>query len=504
MEKNKPDEKYSTKSINSLYISAVKRNSGKTTISIALTRLLKDKGYAVQPFKKGPDFIDPMWLTKAAGRGCHNLDFYFISKRKIKKHFINCSLNSDISIIEGNHGLHDSFDVFGKNSNADMAKLLGVPVILIVDVGELNRGVVPLLMGFKNFDKDVDIKGVILNKIHSARHEKNLLRAINHYTDFKVVGRIPNEAGLSIKQRHLGLMSTLGEDDIESHISTISSKISGYVDIESIVKISGIRRRRANAAGSAGLSRFRLEAAGGLTGTRKGKRREKKKTVRVGLAYDNAFNFYYNENIEALESYGCEIVRFSPLYDKKLPDVDALYIGGGFPEILCKELEANVTFRKDLIEKIENGLPVYAECGGLMYMCKSISFNDEDCKMVGAIDARVRLTKKPKGHGYTRLSPAVRDKNGPLWFNKISSIRGHEFHHSYVETPAPDNLNLSFNVIKGYGVNGFKDGITYKNLYAAYTHIYSPSSPGWFKNWVSFIKTTKIKQGINFFLDKEK
>ncbi len=467
------------------YISAFKRNSGKTTISVALSRLLRDKGFLVQPFKKGPDFIDPMWLSRASGRACYNLDFYFMPSSKIKKHFNTRSLNSDISVVEGNHGLHDSFEVRGLTSNASMAKLLGLPVILVVDVNELNRGVIPLLLGFQDFDRDVKIKGVILNKVHSKRHEKNLNKAINYYTNFKVVGNIPKDNGISIKQRHLGLFSTMSEGDIENRIFDIALKVKDSIDLDSIIKIAGIRKMPEISGDSLpAYAPFFQEVSKEI------KSRKGKNGIKIGLAYDNAFNFYYNENIEALEALGCEIVRFSPLRDEKLPGVDAAYIGGGFPEILCRELEANINFRKDLAGKIENGLPVYAECGGLMYLCKGMSFNDESCDMVGAIDAHVKLTKKPKGHGYTKLSPVNYGKNGSKWFDKIKFIKGHEFHHSYLET-VEENLNLSFDVIKGYGVNGFKDGISRKNLYASYTHMYSPSSPGWFRNWVSFIKALK-------------
>lgn len=492
--KNKNNRSITEKKPGGFYISAVKRNSGKTTVSIAVSRTLRNKGYAVQPFKKGPDFIDPMWLTAASGSSCYNLDLYFISEKKIRSHFVNRSLNSDISIVEGNHGLHDSIDLLGKSSNAEMSKLLGLPVVLVVDVGELNRGVVPLLLGFRDFDKDVDIKGIILNKVHSKRHEKNLQKAIKYYTDFKLVGNIPNDVDLSIKQRHLGLLSTLSADDIEGRVSVITAKISEYLDIDGIIKISGAKKvSRLNDKNNNEI--IYSEPNSNYFSINKNIKPGKTnsvKSVKVGLAYDSAFNFYYNENIEAIENEGCEIVKFSPLSDLNIPEVDAVYIGGGFPEILSKKLEANKSMRKDLKRKIEEGLPVYAECGGLMYLCKSISFDDINCEMVGIIDAEVKLTKKPKGHGYTKLSPIWYDKNSLFWFEKIKIIKGHEFHHSYLELSSPDEMRYAFNMLKGYGVNGLNDGIAYKNSYAAYTHIYAPSSPAWFKNWVSFIK--KIKE----------
>jgi cobyrinic acid a,c-diamide synthase len=479
--------KYKKKSnrINGIYISAAKRNSGKTTISIALSRLLRNRGLSVQPFKKGPDFIDPMWLNIASGRRTYNLDFYFMSKNKIREHFISHSLGSEISIVEGNHGLHDSFDIYGKSSNAEMSKLLGLPVILIIDVGELNRGVVPLILGFQEFDKEVDIKGIILNKVHSKRHEKNLLRAIKYYTDLKVVGNIPNNTEFSVKQRHLGLLSTLSAEEIENLVEEMSSKISEYIDLDSIVKISKTAQK--SYPGIKNPPDLFLKNNIKKTG---------RNTLKIGLAYDNAFNFYYNENLEALEDLGCEIIKFSPIADKHLPEVDALYIGGGFPEIFSGDLQANTAIRKEIKQKIEEWLPVYAECGGLMYLCKSISYENNFNEMVGAIDADVKLTKKPKGHGYTKLTPYSYGKESrSLWFNKIKLIKGHEFHHSFLEM-SPDRYNFVFKMKKGYGVDGISDGIVYKNVLAGYTHIYSPSSPGWFKNWIAFIRQIKAKAVI--------
>ncbi len=473
------------------YISATKRNSGKTTVSIALMRLLRDKGFAVQPFKKGPDFIDPMWLKAATGKNCYSLDFYFMSKSKIKRHFLEHSLNSDISIVEGNHGLHDSFDIRGKFSNASLAKLLNLPVVLVVDVAELNRGVAPILKGFEDFDKDVNIKGVILNRVHSKRHEKNLINAINYYTDLKVVGHIPNDPELSIKQRHLGLLSTLAGGDIESLISDISRKISDFIDLDGIINLA---EKNAKSKGNTDTILHDV-----ILPPKKIMLGRTRKKIRVGLAYDGAFNFYYNENIEALEGLGCDIVRFSPIKDDNLPDVDALYIGGGFPEIFCKDLEANENLRKEIKEKIEIGLPVYAECGGLVYLCRSISYGDVTRQMVGAIDVDVKWTKKPKGHGYTKLLSTLYDKNSQQWFGRIKSIKGHEFHHSYLAIAPSNSINFAFDIEKGFGVNGVSDCIVYKNMLASYTHIFSPAAPSWFKNWISFVRqvkknSSKIKQ----------
>lgn len=506
-----------SRGINGIYISAAKRNSGKTTISIAITRILRDMGLSVRVFKKGPDFIDPMWLSAASGTGTYNLDAYFMPSSKIRKHFLDISMDSDVSVIEGNHGLHDSIDVLGSTSNAAMSKLLGLPVILVIDVGELNRGVVPLILGFRDFDRDVNIKGVILNKVHSKRHEKNLLRAIKHYTDVKIVGAIPNNPELSIKQRHLGLMSTLSPEEIENLISETAAKIRPYIDMNAVIGISmeaaksypGVKKIKKpqpfeayELPGGIGKGRFfpaRPALLHGSPASSAVRRRSSSQNIKIAVAYDRAFNFYYNENIDALEKLGCEIACFSPLNDASLPaGTDAVYIGGGFPEIFARELEANSAIRACVKREIENGMPVYAECGGLMYLCNSIEYGDVPRKMVGAIDADVKLTKKPKGHGYTKLSSraAAAAPGGPdgkpqaRWHDRAAAVKGHEFHHSFLEM-APGRYEFAFDVKKGYGVDGAGDGIIYKNTLACYNHVYSPASPGWFRNWTAFIKKLK-------------
>lgn len=484
------------------YISAAKRNSGKTTLSIAICRLLKQKNFTVQPFKKGPDFIDPMWLSIASQKNCYNLDFYFLSKKKITKHFMERSAESDISIVEGNHGLYDSTDLYGRTSNASLAKLLCLPVILVVDVSEINRSIVPMILGFKDFDKNLKLSGLLLNKVHSKRHEKNMIRAIKYYTDINVVGAVPNIAEVSIKQRHLGLVSTLAKEELDELIEKIAITVSGYIDISAILKMSNVTAGKmvkkigspvnpffdsdnSNAAGehiniSDAMS---CRADNGIHNINIPNR---KKRLKIGIALDNAFNFYYNENLEDLEGLGAELVFFSPLNDPVLPEVDAVYIGGGFPEVFAQTLEANYSMRIDIKEKVEEGLPVYAECGGLMYLCRSITHNETESAMVGIIDANVKLTKKPKGHGYAMLKPLNYSGDSWQWHQKVRLLKGHEFHYSFLDN-MPDAC-FGFNIIRGYGINGSNDGIIYKNVLASFTHVYSKASPSWFKKWVSFIK----------------
>ncbi len=514
------------------YISATKRNSGKTSLAIAICRLLKQKNFDVQPFKKGPDFIDPMWLSIASQRNCYNLDFYFLSGKKIVKHFIKNSIGSDISIVEGNHGLYDSTDLYGRTSNASLAKLLGLPVILVVDVSEMNRSIVPMILGFKDFDKDLSLNGLLLNKVHSKRHEKNLIKAVEYYTDINVVGAVPNDSEISIKQRHLGLVSTLNKEELDGLIDKIAGKVSGYIDIPAILKISNVSTGKikmagkidkpvnsllvpasdnSNAAGKHASAPGAMSLPAGNNGIyniningindinniniNNGNISNRKKRLKIGIAFDGAFNFYYNENLEQLKDLGVELDMFSPLNDPVLPEVDAVYIGGGFPEVFAQDLEANYNIRRDIKEKVEYGLPVYAECGGLMYLCRSITYDETKSAMVGIIDADVKLTKKPKGHGYTMLKPLNHFGASWQWHQNIRSLKGHEFHHSFLDNMS--NISFGFDVIRGHGVNGSNDGIICKNVLASFTHVYSKASPSWFKKWVSFIKN----RNKLFFLD---
>ena len=442
-----------------IVISGPHRSSGKTTLSTGLCRALSISGLAVQPYTKGPDFIDPMWLSAAAGRDCRNLDLFMMGEENIMTSFQTAAATADMGIIEGNMGLYDSLEVDGRGSTSDMARLLKAPVILIVDTRSMNRSIAPLLMGFQQFEPDVPIAGVILNKVFGPRHEAKLRAAVEEYTDIAIAGAIPRRSDMGIIMRHLGLepaQEHLAADDV---IDAIGRAIAGYVDLEKVRQI---------AATAPPLPDMELPAAGS------GDAR-----VRIGIARDRAFTFYYPENLEALTRAGAQLVPFSPLADGALPDVQGLYIGGGFPEVFMDELQGNEPLRREIREAIEAGMPVYAECGGLMYLARSMTWQDRTREMVGALPCDIVMHQKPQGHGYMRLKATG---NGG-WFSPGTEVRGHEFHYS--EITGAGDLEFAWEVLRGTGVDGRHDGIIHRNVLASYAHLHSLGSSRWAEDLVS-------------------
>ncbi|MCR4297321.1 MAG: cobyrinate a,c-diamide synthase, partial [Gallionella sp.] len=307
-----------------LMISAAHKSSGKTMVSIGLCAALKARGHAVQPFKKGPDYIDPMWLSQAAGRTCRNLDLYLMERDDIIATFARHS--NEVNLVEGNKGLYDGLALDGSNSNAALAKLLDLPVFLVIDARGMTRGIAPLILGYQAFDRDIRIAGVILNNLGGSRHEAKLREVIEHYTDVPVIGAIHHDERLSIVERHLGLMPSN-----ESHVATakiiqIGEAIAGQVDLDKLLDLS--QKAPLDVPHKAEVSPLPIG-----------------EKVRIGIAQDRAFGFYYADDIDALQAAGAELVPFDTLNDTHLPEVDALYIGGGFPEACAVELEANALLR---------------------------------------------------------------------------------------------------------------------------------------------------------------
>ena len=443
-------------------ISAPHRSSGKSTLTIGICAALTERGMVVQPFKKGPDFIDPMWHEAATGRESHNLDFFMLGEENIKKSFSRHARGVDISIIEGNMGLYDGMDIEGSDSTAGLARLLKSPVVLVIDCSGMTRGIAPLVKGFEGFEEGTNVAGIILNRVKGARHEGKLRAAIERYCDAAVLGALPYDEGMGIEMRHLGLVPLKEDKGLSPVVLSMREAVKENVDLVRLVEM---------ARGAPPFEEASFEA---VTITNP--------ELRIGVAMDSAFTFYYPENLEALRQAGAELIPFSPMYDDKLPDVDALYIGGGFPEVHMEALENNSGMRAEIKRRVEDGLPVYAECGGLMYLCRSIIWRDKTCGMAGVFGCDIRMSVRPAGHGYVKLTPTG---NGP-WAGFTDEIRAHEFHHSKVEGLA--GPVFAYNVVRGKGVDGAHDGLVYKNAVAAYSHIHSLGTPGWARSFVSFIK----------------
>ena len=456
-----------------LLISAAHKSSGKTTVSLGLCRALKRKGLTVQPFKKGPDYIDPMWLEAAAGQPCRNLDFYTMTADEILGCFAVNSRTADIAIVEGNKGLYDGLHLDGSNSNAALAKMLGAPVVLVIDARGMTRGIAPLILGYQAFEPDINIAGVILNKIGGRRHEAKLRAIIEHYTDVPLIGAVQRAPEMEILERHLGLVPSNEEGQSDSLIDTIADALEGQVDLDALIKIGQ-------------TARFDYEAPA------QPQRVADTTPLKIGIARDSAFGFYYTSDLEALTAAGAELVPIDTMHDQSLPPLDGLFIGGGFPETHAIALEGNAALRTSIAEAVEDGLPTYAECGGLMYLCRSLTWDGVTCEMVGVIPADVTLHDTPQGRGYVRLKetgsapwPAYQGKGGEGF-----EFPGHEFHYSRLEG-LPEDTKFAYEVTRGYGIDGKNDGIVYKNMLASYSHLRDAESHHWAHRFVALVRTHK-------------
>ena len=451
-----------------LMISAPKKSSGKTTVALGLTSALTREGYKVRVFKKGPDYIDPMWHKAASGRVCHNIDPYWMSDSQCRTAFFGRSQGIDLSLVEGNHGLHDGLDLKGGNSSAYLAKLLGIPVLLVIDSSGMNHGVAAIVLGQQMLDKDLRIGGVVLNNVANARQSEKQRTAVEYYCGIPVIGSIPRSVKAGIKERHLGLVTVHENATVEKVIANLGAIVQENCDLSKVLAIAD------------NLS-FTDDTSHTLSQTHK-----PTPWVTIGVARDSSFCFYYPENIESLKAAGAELVFFDTLQDSRFPDVDALYIGGGFPESFLTELEDNRAMRTGIKERIEEGMPVYAECGGLMYLARSIERDGIKKEMVGAIPGDVLFQKSPVGKGYSEL----KINPGKVWYNRDAIIKGHEFHYSRLVN-LEQGLDFAYTVQRGIGVDGAHDGILYKNVLAAYTHIHAAVVPDWAEAFVSLAKKVK-------------
>ena len=447
-------------------ISAAHKSAGKTTITVGLCAAIAEKGLAVQPFKKGPDFIDPMWLTAAAGRDCRNLDNFMFGWDELLASFHTHAAKADISLIEGNKGLHDSMETDGEGSAANLARRLDAPVIMVLDAAGTTRGIAPLLLGYKMFEPDINIAGVILNKVGNARHESKLRAVIDKYCGIPILGAVRKNPEMEILERHLGLIPVKEDESLQTLVHNIKRQVAFSVDIDKVIAIA---RSAAPMDTVAAAKPSPLPAP----------------VVRIGVVMDRAFTFYYPENLEALRMAGAELIPVNAMKDSRLPDrLDALYIGGGFPETNMEELEFNAGLRGDIKDAIEAGLPVHAECGGLIYLSRGVTFNGKTAEMVGALSCNVVIRNKPKGHGYMTLEPTGKSP----WLPAGGVIRAHEFHYGEVVNNA--HTDFAFRVTRGAGIDGKHDGIVYKNVIAGFAHLHALGCPQWARDFVNFAART--------------
>ncbi len=458
------------------YISATHKSSGKTMVSIGLCVAFCLQNYRVQCFKKGPDYIDNIWLSVASGQDCFNLDFYTMYAQEIKNTYHHFADHSDISLVEGNKGLYDGLSVMGGDCNADLAKLLDLSVILVVDASGITRGIAPLLNGYRAFDS-VDIKGIILNKVATSRHEKKLTQAVEYYTDFEIFGAIRRREDLLIKERYLGLKPAYESKTAKNIMQNLATFVREQVDIKRLLEKTSTRKKN-----------LKPKTTAKLTPAKEIKLTQEvlsapDSSVTLAVAKDCAFGFYYPDDLRTFLELNVNIKYFDTLKDTHLPDANALFIGGGFPEIYARELSANASLMKDIRAKIMRGMPGYVECGGLMYLSRSIITNSATFKMAGIIAADTQVFTKPIGRGYVKL---VARKNH-LWQMPTHTICAHEFHYSKLINIAADSL-YAYQMLRGVGIDKERDGIMVNNLLGCYSHFRTSEQNPWVERFVIFIK----------------
>lgn len=462
-----------------LIIAALKGGSGKTILSLGLISAWKGMGHRVAAFKKGPDFIDSGWHSFAAGRPCYNLDPFLMSPGQMVTSLLRNSADADISVIEGNRGLFDGLDLDGCCSTGELGKVTRSPVILIVDVTMATRTAAALVLGCQKFDPDLRISGVILNRVAGPRQEALTRNAIEQYCGIPVVGAVPKLRQNIFPERHMGLVPHLETDYAEKAVTWARGVAEKHLDLKTLWTL---------AHQAYPLDCPPRDEEGGLVTPHA--------PSRIGVIRDRAFWFYYPENLDELKRLGGSIIEVNSLQDRDLPVIDALYIGGGFPETQAQALADNVSFRASLKKKIEEGLPVYAECGGLMVLGKELVVGGNEYPMVGALPLSLILEKKPQGHGYTVLE--VTDRNPYFGLGEV--LKGHEFHYSKAVLHPSDDTRTVFRVLRGEGIDGKKDGLCRKNLLATYTHIHA----GGFPDWAGRVLTIAASARNKISLDAEK
>lgn len=444
-------------------LAGLKGGSGKTIVSLALCSLFCQKGLKVKPFKKGPDYIDAKWLSLAAGCSASNLDPFLFPTHKVKSLFWSFANRHDLALVEGNRGLFDGKDIEGSYSTSELSRILKTPVILVVDCTKVTRTVAAMVLGCKHFEKDLNLAGVILNQTAGVRHRNITRQSIEKYTDIPVLGALPKLRENPIPERHMGLVSDHEHKDHDQIFSRLREIVSDNTDVEKILDIA-----RKAPPGNEELSPVFSGPAGSVDDS-----------PVIGVVRDKALWFYYQENLDALKSQGATLVELSLLNREAWPEIHGLYLGGGFPETMARALDENILLKEKLRRLSMDGLPIYAECGGFMYLAESLEYEDRCFSMAGIFPIRTRLFKKPQGHGYVKAEVVRKNPFFPLG----AKIAGHEFHYSKC-VPVPEDTSFCFSLSRGVGMSMGFDGLGFRNVLAGYTHIHAFGAGGWAANFV--------------------
>lgn len=436
-------------------IAGTKSGCGKTTVSLGLMAALNKRGLRVAPFKVGPDFIDPGHHSRIAGVVSRNLDGWMLSKEFNLDAFNRCVIDADIAVVEGVMGLFDGYD--GKSeagSTAQIAKWLGIPVILVVDSASMARSAAAVVMGFEHFDPELDFVGVIFNNLGSSRHLQYLKEAVEAHNRMPCLGGILRDAEIAIPERHLGLVTQEDHPLTEESIARLAELIEKSIDLDSL-----------------------LNNLTGISLPEQSNRRQptqSEKAVRIGVARDNAFCFYYADNLELLEKRGGELIFFSPVSDNDLPeDLDGLYFGGGYPELFGEKLAANTVLKNRVKEKSADGMPIYGECGGFMYLCEElVDLKNNRYRMSGCFPFAVKMFKRLKALGYREITLSRDTVIG----NAGLTIRGHEFHYSELVDLSRE-APIVFSITDRSGMDKAPGGYTVYHTLGSYNHLHFGSQP---------------------------
>ncbi len=424
---------------------------GKTTVSMGIMHKLAECGYMVQPFKIGPDFIDPCYHTFVTGRQSRNLDLWLMGKKGVLECFDRNSWDADLSVIEGVMGLFDG--ISGKRnfgSTAHISKILDASVILVVDAAKTSHSIAAMILGYTKLDPRLNVAGIIINNVASQKHSSMILEALGIQAKKKLLGIIYRNEEIRSLERYLGLIPPIEiKGKAKNAILNCAKYVADQINLDSILSLKSSKRNQSTS--------YRLL------------KDEREPVCKVAVAFDESFNFYYYDNLSSLRKNGVSLVFFSPIKDRSIPNnVDGLLIGGGFPEILAQRLEINNSMKKSIHKSIVNGMPTLAECGGLMYLTKAINDNRRKNQgrysMVGIFDTETSMTNRVT-IGYTQAQGS-----GEL-MGRISNIHGHEFHYSELVNISSDS-QFSFDMQRGRGINGKYDGLTFNTCVASYMHLH--------------------------------
>ncbi len=452
-----------------IVIAGLAGDSGKTIVSCGLLSSFKSRGVNVTGFKKGPDYIDAAWLSLAAGKPARNLDSFLMGFPKVKESFLKRADKNGINIIEGNRGLFDGVNNKGTHSTAELASLLKAPVIIVQDISKVTRTAAASILGCINLGRNLNIEGAILNRAANERHSKIAKDAIEGETGIPVLGIIPKlSEKFILPERHLGLIMPDEFEQKSIFLLGIRNIIEDNVDVSKIMKL-------AVNAPSIDIDETNEESSSEHSISHNfNKINNTREKISIGYFKDKSFSFYYPENLEMLNEAGVQLVPIALANYRALYNIDALYIGGGFPELNLEELASNKEMIKSIKKLADEGFPIYAECGGLIYLAKEIDWKGRKYPLSGVLPIKIKMNNKPQGHGYCE---AVVDGKNPF-YELGEIIKGHEFHYSSIYE-YDSEIKTSLSLTRGVGCFNKKDGITYKNVFAGYIHVHALATPKW-------------------------